>query len=83
MSPRTLAARLGITERSLESARALARWAEQSGELGLALALWEGCASLDDLPSSWRAVARVAGSLRLSQVPENTGLLRTERHDRS
>jgi hypothetical protein len=99
VSGRTLAARVGVPEQSLASARDLAAWAERSGELALALALWEGCAALDDAPAAWRAVARLAlalsdlprahdasaraGSLLAPQPSEIIGLPRGNSHDRS
>lgn len=56
----TLAARVGVPERSIEAARELGRWARAQGEPGLALAVWEGCAALDDAPASWLEVAELA-----------------------
>lgn len=45
---RPVCALVGVPEASLSSARALARWAEASGEHPLALAVWEGLVALDE-----------------------------------
>ena len=57
---RPLASVIGVPQASLEAARALARWAGAIGEPHLAIAAWEGCAALDDAPSSWLGLADAA-----------------------
>ncbi len=56
---RGLAHAIGLPDESLEAARSLARWAESVDEPTLAIAIWEGCAALDDGPRSWLGLARV------------------------
>lgn len=57
---RALAAVAGVPETSLAAARELAGWAAAIGETSLAVAMWEGCAALDDAPESWLGLAAAA-----------------------
>ena len=57
---RPLAAVAGVPETSLAAARELAGWAAAVGETSLAVAMWEGCAALDDAPESWLGLAAAA-----------------------
>lgn len=57
---RALASVIGVPDASLEAARDLARWAAAIGEPQLALAVWDGCAALDDAAPSWLGLAEVA-----------------------
>jgi hypothetical protein len=59
LAGRSLASLSGVPERTLETARALARWVAAS-EPALALALWQGCAALDDGCESWLGAAESA-----------------------
>lgn len=54
---RGLTGALGVPRESVEAALALARWADAIGEHSLAIAVWEGCAALDDTCVSWLGLA--------------------------
>jgi hypothetical protein len=56
----SLADAIGIPLDSLEAARSLARWAEAIDEPSLAIAIWEGCAALDETSASWLGLAHAA-----------------------
>lgn len=60
-SGRSLAHAAGIPDATLDAIGALAAWAEGLGELGLARALWQGLAALEERRTDASlAVARVA-----------------------